>query len=300
MRVVAIVNPTSGRGSGHGLMDEVRRRLADSGGELIVKVTSGPGDATRLAQAVAEDTAVVLAVGGDGTVREVAEGLVGRAVPILIVPAGTENVIAHELGLSACASRVVETIQRGRVCAVDAGLANGRCFLIVAGVGFDGAVARRLAEERRGHISHLSYFGPMLKTAWSYGFPVIRVEVDGSLVSEDRGLAFVGVMSRYSIGLRLLRDAVWDDGLLDVCVLRCGNFGRLCLHAVSVVLRRHVESVHTVYRRGERVTITAEESVPVEIDGEAAGELPLELSIRRRAIRLVVPPGRLVRGIMEL
>jgi YegS/Rv2252/BmrU family lipid kinase len=279
-------------------LDEVRRRLAHFGTELIIKKTSGPGEATRFAKAVEEDTTAVLAVGGDGTVREVAQGLVAREVPILIVPTGTENVIAQELGLSARATRVAETIHRGRTCKVDAGFANGRCFLIVAGVGFDGAVAGRLAEERRGHISHLSYLGPMLKTAWSYRFPAIRVAVDGSVVFEDRGLAFVGVMSRYSIGLRLLRDAVWDDGLFDVCVLRCGNFGRLCRHAVSVALGRHVESKHTIYRRGERVAITSDDRVPVEIDGEAGGVLPLELSVRRRAVQLMIPPGRRVRGIL--
>lgn len=296
MRVVAIINPISGGRRLDALTSDVGQRLASRGIKLAVRATTGPGHATLIARSLDPGARAVLSVGGDGTLREVAEGLVGSQTPIVVVPSGTENVIAQELGARATASRVVETVVRGRSRAVDVGSANGRCFLIVAGVGFDGAVARRLAAERSGHISHLNYLGPMLKAAWSYRFPPIRVVVDDEVVFEDRGVAFVGVMSRYSVGLRVVRDAVWDDGILDVCILRCGHVGRLCVHAMRVALRCHVESKHTVYCRGQRVTITSRDQVPVEIGGEAAGVLPLDLMVRRRAVRLMIPPGRRVLG----
>jgi len=294
-----IVNPISGYRGTESLVSDIVRRLRDRGCDVDVYTTAASGDAMRLARNVPDTTHAVLAVGGDGTLREVAQGLVGRPPPLVVVPTGTENVIAQEIGMRRRAAQIVDTVLQGRCQACDVGFADGRCFLILAGVGFDGAVASRLASSRRGHISHLSYLPPLWHTLRTYLYPRVRVELDDKTVFDDRGLVFVGVMSRYSIGLRILRDAIWDDGLLDVCVLRCARRRSLMMQTFRVLARRHVESGASIYLRGKRLRVSSAEDVPVQIDGEAAGSLPIDCTIKRRALSLLTPRSHVVRGFSD-
>lgn len=297
MRVVIIVNPISGRRGLDGLVTEIRDSLRSQGLDVDTRPTAHAGHAIVLAREVSDATHAVLVVGGDGTLREVAEGLAGRKVPIVVVPAGTENIVGRELGMRPWARQIVETVLRGRRLVCDAGEANGRCFLIIGGIGIDAAVATQLAGERTGHISYLSYMLPGWRVFRSYDYPAISVEVDGALLFKGRGLVFVGVMSRYSMGLRILRDAVWDDGLLDVCILRCASRGELLMHAARIAVGRHIEHSSVIYLRGTRIRVSSAERVPVEIDGEAAGELPADFSIRPGAVTLLAPAGRRIRGM---
>ena len=181
--------------------------------------------------------------------REVVRGLVGRSVPVVILPAGTANLIAGECGMTADPERIVDTILRGRRQRFDLGVINGRHFAIVAGIGFDGEVVARLAARRRGNITHLSYLVPIWRTFWGHRFPPIQVEIEDELVFDGRGLVFVGVMPCYAVGLRVVRDAVWDDGLLDVCILSCATRVGLLMHAMRVWRRVHVEHSSVIYIR---------------------------------------------------
>ena len=296
MYVSAIINPISGfRGAGS-LIADVAQRLRAAGCDVDIQTTSAPGDATRIARNLPEDAGAVLSVGGDGTLREIAQGMIHRPTPIVVVPTGTENVIARELGMNRRPSQIVDTVLRGRPRRCDVGIANGRCFLILAGVGFDGAVATRLAAERIGHISYLSYLGPLWRTLRTYAYPPVQVQLDESTVFNDRGLVFVGVMSRYSIGLRILRHAVWNDGLLDLCILPCAGTASLLVHAARVAAGRHTAAPSCIYLQGKALRISSDSRIPVQIDGEAAGTLPLEIGVRKEAVTLMTPRHRTVRG----
>jgi diacylglycerol kinase family enzyme len=163
--------------------------------------------------------------------------------------------------------------------ACDIGVANSRRFLAVAGVGFDAECVSRMSRERRGHITHLDYFWPIWRTFWSHRFPRLTVEVDDRLIFEGHGFALIGNLRRYAMGLRILADARCDDGLLDVCVFRCATRRALMAHALWVSLGRHVRHRDVEYRRGRHVLITSPDQVQIEIDGDMAGNLPLDCTI---------------------
>ncbi|MFO0971967.1 MAG: diacylglycerol kinase family protein [Phycisphaerae bacterium] len=282
-----IVNPISGGRPNEALAETLRARLTAAGERVEVCHTTARGDARQRAATLDGAVSLVIAVGGDGTVNEVCDGLVGRSTPLLIVPRGTENLLARLLGLTDDAPRVVATALAPRVVPFDVGIANRRRFLCVSGVGFDGEVIRRLEARRRGHIGHWTYFRPIWEAFWTWGFPRLRVEVDGQCVFDDRGLAFVGNIRRYALGLRILRDARPDDGLLDVCCYRCASRARLLVHSGLTLLRRHVGRRGVNYFRGRVVRVTAAEPLPVEMDGESFGATPIEYSILPGAVRLV-------------
>ena len=288
-RVVIVVNPISGRRNLDRLVQDVCVQLRARGVEADVHRTTGPGEATRIAQGVEADARAMLVVGGDGTVREVVEGLINRAVPLVIVPAGTENLVARHFGMSAVPGRIVETVLRGAVARCDVGLINGRHFLIMVGVGFDAAVVAEMTRARAGHIGHLDWAGPIWRAFRRYGFPRIRVEVDGEQVFDDRGLLFAGVLPCYGGGLQILRGAVPDDGLLDVCILRCSSRLALLGQVIRLGRGRHVTHPSCIYLRCKNLCTTSPEPVLVQADGDPMGSLPVSLSVLPQAATFLVP-----------
>lgn len=285
-----IVNPSSGYGGQGLVLADVVAALRRADLPVVEYVTRAPEDATRYARQVARHASAAIVWGGDGTVNEVANGLADTGVPILACPAGTENLLAKELRTSSNPRKVVETVCHGRVVDCDVGTVNGRNFLLIIGVGFDGEVVRRLSAVRTGHISHLSYFWPIWRTFWEHDFPRLHITGEGEVIFDDYGLAFIGNISRYSVGLRICRDALFNDGLLDLVVFSCRQQTALMLHAAWTLLRRHPLKGSVVYRRLRRIRIETDRPVPSQVDGDVGPTTPLEVSIAPQRVKLLIPP----------
>lgn len=288
-----IVNPVSGRGQVRALVPRILRRLDAAGVAHAVYCTRGPGDAGRIAAALRGVPLRALVVaGGDGTLHDVFNALGTDGPPILVVPGGTENILAKYLRTRADAPWLTDVLLGGRAVVFDAARVNGRGFLLVAGMGFDAEVVRRVAEARRGHIDYASYFWPLWRTFWTYRHPVLRVEADGRLIAEGRGLALIGLVPRYAMGLRVFARARPDDGLLDACFFQCGGPGRLLRHAARTALRRHVGTPGVAYVQARRVRVTCVGATPLELDGEWAGTMQAgmtaEFEVVPRAARFLV------------
>ncbi len=285
-----LINPKSGYGGRKRLLADLRAHMRRASLPMVEYTTTAPGDATRYAREVKGAAAAVLVWGGDGTVNEVANGLAGTEVPIVPFPAGTENLLASELKMPGNPRGIVEVLKTGHVMHCDVGRINDRNFLLILGIGFDGEVVRRLAGSRRGHISHLSYFWPIWRTFWEHDFPKMRVVADGEEIFNDYGLAFVGNISRYAVGLRICRDAVFDDGLLDLVVFRCREQTGLMLHAAWTLLRLHPWKGDVVYRQFRNARIeTPGSEVPSQVDGDPGPNTPLDISVGPARIALLVP-----------
>lgn len=290
-RVQFIINPVSGSRRNADLVRSLALRLREDGDSVAIYKTQFAGDARLYAERMSPDVDIVVAVGGDGTVSEVVHGLIEHPIPIVVVPTGTENILSQEFRIRASAKQLYETINANCRQWIDVGVMNGRHFLIVAGIGFDADVVRRLVSERKGHITYLSYFWPLWRTFWQYRFPPMRVRADGEEIFDGRGLVFVGNIRRYAIGLKILRDAVCDDGKLDLCILRCRWQGSLLNHAAWATLQKHVDRDSVIYRQCTRIEIESEHELAMEIDGDPAGTLPARFSVMpRRGIFLVPPP----------
>jgi YegS/Rv2252/BmrU family lipid kinase len=292
-----IINPRSGSGIRRGMLNELKASIRSRGWACSEYVTTAPGDATRFAASLGDDVQSVVVWGGDGTVREVAAGLVGRPVPLLACPLGTENLLAKELRIPAQPQRLVDILAAARVVDCDLGSVNGRSFMLIMGIGFDGEVVRRLASVRRGHITHLSYFWPIWRTFWEHDFPRMRIEVEGREVFNDYGLAFVGNISRYAVGLRICRDAQFNDGLLDLVVFSCREQTALVLHAAWTLLRVHPLKGGVIYRRFKHCHIETDRPVPSQIDGDVGPNTPLDIRMETGKLRLLVPPSRGPNGL---
>ena len=288
--VFPIINPHSGHGGQKFLLTDLRAAMRAANVHMVEYTTTAPADATRYARSIIDRASAIVVWGGDGTVNEVAQAVRGSDVPILACPAGTENLLAKELHIPSDVPSIVRILLAGQIVECDVGIVNGQSFLLIIGVGFDGEVIRRLSAVRTGHISHLSYFWPLWRTFWEHDFPRLRIVADGEEIFDDYGLAFVGNISRYAVGLRICRDARFDDGLLDLVVFSCQEQGSLLLHAAWTLLRLHPLKGNVLYRRVKRATIQTDRAAPSQIDGDQGPPPPLEISVAPTRIKLLVPP----------
>ena len=295
-----IVNPVSGS-RGHKLTGrQFQKYLLDKGYEVRIFLTASLEHACELANdaAVDYDCAMVAVVGGDGTVREAAHGLEGSDKPLLIVPCGTENLLANELGFDEKLKTLVKTFEQAYTCPLDLGSVNGRCFTSVVGVGFDGEIVKKVSAQRTGHIDHFDYFWPIWRTFWSYKFPVMKVVIDEDEIFEGHCMVFVGNISRYAIGLQITQDADYSDGLLDVCIYKCTSQPRLLKHSLFTIFRQHTRYSDVIYKQGKTIEITSDvHHIETELDGDPGPNLPVKIGIIPHAINCLIPKGATPAGM---
>jgi diacylglycerol kinase family enzyme len=289
--IAYIVNPKSGASSGEKLPGwRFEEYLTGRGFDVRMNLTRSLEHACELATNAAGDAdcAMVIAVGGDGTIREVAQGLEGSDKPLLIIPGGTEKTLAT----------LIRTFEAGFTRALDLGNANGRCFTSIAGFGFDGEVVAEVSQNRTGHINYFDYFWPLWRTFWRYRFAPMTVDVDGEQIFDGRGLVFVGNISRYAIGLNILEHADYSDGLLDVCVYKCAHRTHLAKHSALTVLQMHPRCGDVIYRQGKNITVNSTNpKLATEIDGDPGPAVPVQITIIPKAVRVMVPEGAKPAGI---
>jgi diacylglycerol kinase family enzyme len=277
-------------------------------GGYLVETTS---DIERLAAEAAGAQAAgrlrcVVSAGGDGTVALVANH-VAPETPLSILPLGTENLLSKQLGYAADPEQLAETVRRGQITRMDAGIAGERLFLLMVGCGFDAEVVQRLHRERRGHIRHLSYAKPILDSIRSYKYPELRVtcrpaklpsgdKTNASAVQEEVTLSgrwvFVVNLPRYAAGLQIAPDACGDDGLLDVCTFKRGSLWSGLRYLGGVMLGQHKWWEDFVTHRAERIRIESDAQVPYQLDGDPGGVLPLDIRVLPARVTFLVPSSR--------
>jgi len=298
--IAFIVNPMAGSSSNKPIGRRFAAYLRDRGFDVRTTPTMYMDHASELAQRASSDydCALIVAVGGDGTVREVAHGLEGSDKPLMMVPHGTENLLASELGFDEKLKTLITTFQAQYTRPLDLGRSNDKCFTSIAGFGFDGQVVDRVHRQRTGHITHLDYFWPIWRSFSEYKFRPMKVEVDGEEIFDGPGLVFIGNISRYSVGLKILEQADFGDGLLDVCIYKCASRLHLAKHSALTLFKGHSKSSDVIYRQGKDIHISSEHSdILTQIDGDPGPPLPAHITVIPSAVNVMVPKGAKPAGI---
>jgi len=271
----------------------IRRFLeTKTGSSVTLAPTQQAGEARHLAaRDVTERYRVIVAAGGGGTINEVINGLGMSGATLGVLPLGTVNVFAQELGIPRHVEAAWAVIEDGRTRTIDLARAesNGvaRCFMQLAGVGFDARAVRAASWELKKKIGPLSYVWAGLKTLSGTH---TRVEVSANGNNPVGGVAvLVGNGRFYGGRFALFPKARMDDGLLDVCVFeKCGYLDVL-RYGHGILRGAHLDLGGVKYFQAERLVCTAPSATPFELDGEDAGDAPVTFSVVPRALRVVVP-----------
>jgi YegS/Rv2252/BmrU family lipid kinase len=271
----------------------IRRFLETKAGPSVtVAPTQRAGEARLLAaRAVAEGYRVIVAAGGDGTINEVINGIGTSAAALGVLPLGTVNVFAQELGIPRNIEAAWAVIENGCRRTIDLARAesNGatRYFVQLAGVGFDARAVRDASWELKKKIGPLSYVWAGFKTLSGTH---ARVEVSANGNGPVGGVAvLVGNGRFYGGRFALFPKARMDDGLLDVCVFeKCGYLDVL-RYGHGILRGAHLGLGGVKYFQAERLVCSAPGATPFELDGEDAGDAPVTFSVVPRALRVVAP-----------
>ena len=289
-RYVTIRNPISGAGRAGKLFRRIGAELKAHGHQVEHLESHCREDAIRIARELDPTIDGLISIGGDGTHNSVINGLMGRPVPLMPVPAGTENVLCKGIGIPADEVVIREMLEVGRTRSFDVGLANGQAFTVMSGVGFDAKITGEVHAHRHGPISRWWYFWPTVRNLFFYRWPHLTVEVDGQRVVEGAAFAVIGNMRMYADRLHVCDLAKPDDGLLDICVFTRPGCWRLASYFVSIRLGRHLKRSDIVYRQGKRIVVRpTEQDVPFQIDGDAIGVAPVEYTVSPQSVQMFVP-----------
>ena len=290
-RIQIVLNPISGMGLGAAMLPRIEAGLRELGYETSVFQTERPGDGCRALEGVAQPPDFVLAIGGDGTVNEVINGLVGRDTPLAIFPTGTSNVFCREIGVRGSVKHLLSLFAGGEVRPVDLGQTGSRVFLSLAGCGPDGYAVHDLAARRKGPILLVHYIGPVTRALFRYAFPPLRVEVDGQLLTEDACAAIISNTAWYGWPFSFTPQAQIDDGVFDIVAFRRRTRWHMIKYLTGGLFRCHTRFRETLYRRGREVRVSSDAGaeVPVQVDGDVAGFLPQTFRVLPGALRVLMP-----------
>ncbi len=290
-----IANPASGGAQSDTALRELgetARWLTERGMPTELRLTRHPGHATELArEAAIAGYDMVIAAGGDGTVNDVIQSLAGYHTALGVLPMGTVNVWAREMGISLNASEARETLLRGIRRRVDLGRAGQRYFLMMAGVGFDAEVARRVEKGRlkRFGLKLLEYLATVSFLSVTRPSDTIRITMGARKRSQQALMVIIGNTRLYGGAMTFTRKAIADDGALDLVVVGSGGL----FHRIGVLgrafLRRPAVGPRVRYERTQYVRLDAKRPVPVQVDGEVIGYLPMSFSVSPLALTVIVP-----------
>jgi YegS/Rv2252/BmrU family lipid kinase len=287
--IQAIINPVSGRGSKRKIPQMIENMAKAKGYFLNVSFTEYPGHAGELTkQALREGADYIFAVGGDGTINEVATAMVYSNAVLGIIPKGSGNGLARELHIPMDTKRAIDVMAGGSICTIDACKANDRIFFTTCGVGFDAAVSHKFAgEKRRGS---LTYVKNTIEEYLNYKPEVYELFIENQSLREKAFLVACANASQYGNNAYIAPQANIQDGMMDITIL--SPFTPLDIPSLAFQLfTRQIEKnskIKTI--RATRLAIVRQTPGRMHLDGEPVmSDTRIEISVVPRALKVLMP-----------
>lgn len=292
-RLFVVLNPMAGRSSSEQILAALERHCADSGQQLEVYMTTGEEDIVAIVRAaLRRGFDLVVAVGGDGTVSEVAEALVYTNIPLGIIPVGTANVFARELALpldlnGACALLAGAFATSN----VDAMQIGAKCYILHVGVGIGSLMHRNTSRDAKRRFGRLAYVWTALRSLFGFQPRRFMLVVDGE--RHRYNASHVMIANGGVLGVELFRWGTHihpDDGQIDVCIVNARTVRDYLAIAWDTLTRQHHRNRRLRYLIARQsVAINTRRPLPVQADGEIIGNTPVQMRVLRRAVCVAVP-----------
>jgi len=294
-RALVILNPAAGRG-----FPSRTKRLIEDACEragwtpVVVQTERGRSIVDDVTENLERGVEHVIAAGGDGTVAAVATALIGSDVPLGIVPIGTGNVLARELGIPVSAERAVRLIvEREQICELDAMQIMDRAYFLNASIGFSSLVVDSTDRLEKQFMGRTAY----VWNGWLnlFGLQRYRFAIDIDGIHQRVRASEVLVLNTAGLGEPIVRvpDVLPDDGKLCVCIIRARNLVDWFLLGADFLMGKRDSARHiTLEPAYESIHVVADSPLPTQADGEVLGNSEIDLRLVPRAVRVIVPANR--------
>lgn len=289
-KYLAIINPISGTGSKKSIPELLGKAYSSADGELFLTYTKSAGHAEQLARRAAEEGyAEVIAVGGDGTVNEVARGLIGTDTALGIVPKGSGNGLARSLGLAMNSEDAIQQLATGKRVAIDSCTMDGKPFFCTCGMGFDAAVSHAFAEaSTRGPVTYLR---TMIEEYRGFQAETYRITLDDERTLETEAFVLVAAnATQYGNNAYIAPEADLSDGLLDLAFIRPFPFVEAAIILGDLMLGRLPSNKYYHAERARKLLIERPTAGVIHLDGEPyeAGR-QIEIALHPASLHVIIP-----------
>jgi YegS/Rv2252/BmrU family lipid kinase len=301
MKARVIYNPVAGQRDVHPQIHRVVTLLRQRGWEAKALETHKAGDAKEYAQqAVEEECQLVFSAGGDGTLNEVVNGVVDSNVVVGVLPIGTGNVWAKEIGLpvsnplhTVSLENDAQVLLDGLVHRIDTARANNRYFLLWAGVGLDAEIVNEVETqyEMKRRWGALPFVMAGATLAVDYPGTQTTLMIDNTTYNPKKVvLVLISNIQSYGGGLvRPASHAAVDDGYLDVYIFQYEGPLSSLYHAFGMLTQQHKTDPQVSYHRARYLRVDTSQPMPIHLDGGPAGETPLEIIVNPKSLNVLVP-----------
>ncbi|HBT20885.1 MAG TPA: diacylglycerol kinase [Peptococcaceae bacterium] len=289
-RAVLIYNPSSGKISAASRLHDIIKHLLEVGFEILPYPTTGPGDAQKKAAQAAKEFKNIIAVGGDGTLHEIVNGLGENMerINLGIIPAGTSNDFARALDIPTDIEGAVKVIGRKKIKKVDVGMLNDRYFINVAGGGNLTNISYEVPRKLKTYLGQLAYYAKSLEELPKLRPFKVHIKTPELTIYEDIML-FLTANSRTAGGFELLAPkASFSDGLLDLIVVKKLTIAEFISLAAICLSGEHINHPKVIYIQTSKVEVTSSEKVSLNTDGEYAGNLPCFIKILPKKLNIFI------------
>lgn len=288
-RILFIVNPISGVGRQKNVVGRIETDVDRDRYEPEIRFTERAGHATELAKlAVDEGIQTVVAVGGDGTVNEIGQALIGTETALGILPAGSGNGLARHLRIPFNFTRAIRIINERNVRKIDTATINDRAFLSIAGVGYDAFVAKQFAKSpKRGFFTYLSIVSGEYLT---YKSKKYILNIDGKEITRRALLITFANSNQWGNNTSIDPKASLTDGLIDVCIVKRVPFLLVPFYAPMLFTRIFHKTHYVEIIQARNVTVTRKKGKSVHFDGDPSklGQI-LEMKVNPLSLQVIVP-----------
>ena len=288
-RIYVIINPISGTDSKKTVLQRIGSELSCIGTTLTIQFTEYLGHASILTkQAISEGATCIIAVGGDGTVNEIARTLIHTDVVLGIIPKGSGNGLARELHIPMDSAKAVEIIKQGLSKDIDACMANEKVFFCTCGVGFDAMVSKKFAKEKRR--GSLTYLKNTIETYLKFKPEVYELLIDNQRIKEKAFLVACGNASQYGNNAYIAPHADIQDGKIDLTILTPFTYLDIPPLALQLFTKQIDKNSNIRSFRANKLSIIRKKAGIMHLDGESIdAEARIDISVLPKALRVIVP-----------
>jgi len=287
--ILFIINPYSGKKTNVDILERINTGINSLKFNFEIKFTEAPGHASKLAQeATNNKTNIIVAVGGDGTINEVASCLINSDSLLGIIPLGSGNGLARHLGIPLTISKAIKLINDVNYKLIDTATINDKAFISIAGVGFDALIAKKFAtSKKRGFTGYIHY---VANSFIKYKPKIYKLKINDRIFKTKALFISFANSNQFGYNTQIAPNAKLDDGKLDVCVVQKPNLFKMPLIANLVFLKKIDKSQHVDIIPTDKVTVEREKGKYVNIDGEAVKmSKKLEVKVVPLSLKIIIP-----------
>lgn len=288
MSYLFIVNPVAGKTKAKNTISIIKYIMDQNKKQYEILTTTKRGDAREFAQeAIQKDFSTIVAVGGDGTINEVLNGMAGSKKILGIIPAGTGNDFARSLDLPEDPKESLNIILQGNIKEVDFGKINGKHFINIASIGLDAHIADEANKIKNKVPSTYAYILALLKGIISFKSYSIDVIIEKEKLNLDVMLVAICNGNYYGGGMKIAPNAAYEDGYFDICIIERMSKLKVLFLFPTIFKGNHVKIKGVKILRAKEIEIQSKKTIKINTDGEIAVHKPLKFKIIEKGLKIL-------------